>query len=98
MNIEPLVVAACFGLDTNRLVMGNILQRLAGFGHKFLDLIQIDFAIGVDGRLSVRLAIKHILINVGIEFDVTALGLDTSVIDVEAVLVFVNCSAGVLDL
>ena len=78
--------------------MRDVLQGFAGIRHQFLYLVEVDFAVGVDRRLAVGLAVEHILVNVGIHLDVAALGLDATVVDVQAVLVLVDGAAGVLDL
>ena len=98
MDVEALFVAAGLGLDFHRLIVRNILEGLTGLGHEFLDLVQVDFAVGVDGGFAVGLTVKHILVHMGIKLDVAALGLQLHVVEVQTVLVLVDSSAGVLDL
>ena len=98
MDVNTLVVATGFGLDLDRFVVRDILERLAGFGHKFLHLVEVDFAVGIDGGFAIGLAVEHILIHMGIQLDVAALGLEFHVVEVQAVLVLVNGAAGILDL
>ena len=98
MDVEALFVAAGLGLDFQRLIVRNILEGLTGLGHEFLDLVQVDFAVGVDGGFAVGLTVKHILVHMGIKLDVAALGLQLHVVEVQTVLVLVDSTAGVLDL
>ena len=78
--------------------MRDVFEGLAGIRNEFFHLVQVDFAIGVDGGFAVGLAVEHVLVYMGIEFDVTALGLEFHIVQVKAVLVLVDCTARVLDL
>ena len=98
MDIDALLVTAGFGLDAYWLVVGDVLECLACLGNEFLDLVQVDLAVGVDGGFAIGLAIEHILVHMGIHLDVTALGLEFHVVEVQAVLVLIDRAAGIFDL
>ena len=98
LHIDTFLVASGLGLDAHGLVVGNVFQRLAGLWHELLHLVEVNLAVGVDGGFTVRLAVEHILVNMGIHLDVTALGLEFHVIKVKTVLVLAHGAAGILDL
>ena len=62
--------------------MRDVFKCLAGFGDEFLDLVQVDFAIGIDIGLAVGLTVEHILIHMGVHLDVAALGLELHIIEI----------------
>ena len=96
VDIETLVVSTSLGFDLHWLVVRDVLQCLFSLWDKFLHLIEVDFAVGIDGGFAVGLAIEHILIHMGVKLDVTALGLEFHVIEVKTVLVLVDGAAGIL--
>ena len=98
LHIDTFLVASGLGLDAHGLVVGNVFQRLAGLWHELLHLVEVNLTVGVDGGFAVRLAVEHILVNMGIHLDVTALGLEFHVIKVKTVLVLAHGAAGILDL
>ena len=78
--------------------MRNVLQGFACLGNQFLHLVEVDFTVGIDICLAVGLAVEHILVHMGIEFDVATLGLELHVVQVQAVFILVDRSAGILHL
>ena len=98
LHVDTFVVATGLCLDFDRLVVRQVLEGFACLRNQFLDLVKVNLAVGVDSRFAIGFAIKHVLIDMGIQLDVTTLCLDARVVEVQAVLILAHGTAGILDL